>query len=646
MAGIPLTVALPAAAASLAYINARTGFTNDVRMLKNIFGRQRDAQREIDANTGNMFYKLESFAKAPGSADRPFLAVPPPLPKGELTLEQLRQLRPREWTYAQVYEEVLRYAAWLKNEHGVVKEDIVAMDIPNTPEFVFVWFGLWSLGARPAFINTGLRGEGLLHCIKISSAKLFIVDEDLTEALSDDVVAGLRGDAGKEIKAVILDKQQQLRIASMQGHRACDDCRKIVDANAMAQLIYTSGTTGLPKAAVISWRRYITSSLAISTYLNITPDTRYYTALPLYHTSASMLGVGIVLAAGASIIISPHFSPRTFIASIIASRANATQYIGEMCRYLLTMPPSPLDQAHDLQFVFGNGIRPDIWLKFKERYAIPSIREFYGATESPSSTFITSNNNFGEGAIGRSGVLIRALRRKLNVMVRHDVETGEPFRDPETGLCQRVNVGEPGEMLAWLDPVLTKDSYVGYWGNDKATTGKILRDVLVKGDLYFRTGDLLRADRDGRMFFVDRIGDTFRWKGENVSTGEVEKIVALHPSIKEANVYGVQLPGHDGRAGCAAVVFHNDPDERSLRDLADYVRKSLPRFAAPLFLRNVPSMATTGTSKYQKHGLRTQGVEPDKVGEDRLFWLDPKAGAYKSFGQKEWQDLVAGQTKL
>lgn len=348
----------------------------------------------------------------------------------------------------------------------------------------------------------------------------------------------------------------------------------------------------------------------------------------------------------ATIIIGPNFSTRTFFPSIIASKANAAQYIGEMCRYLLSAPPSPADTAHGLKFMFGNGIRPDVWPKFRARFEIPRIVEFYGATESPSSTVIDSRNTFGEGAIGRGGLLSRFMRRKISVMVKHDVDSGEPIRDPATGLCIRAEVDEPGEMLFFLDPALAKDSFVGYWRNEKASSSKLVRDVLTKGDTFFRTGDLLRFDSQGRTYFVDRIGDTFRWKGENVSTGEVEKIVAQHPAVQEVTVYGVQLPGHDGRAGCAAVILRSDADEKTLQDLTGFVKKRLPKYAAPLFLRNVKELVTTGTSKYQKAGLRNQGVEPAKVGDDRLFWLSPQVGSYTSFGEKEWQDIVSGQTRL
>ncbi|PSK34083.1 Fatty acid transporter protein [Elsinoe australis] len=647
MAGLPAALTLPLAVSSLAYLNARTNFTQDVEMLKCILVATVKTLRAFKKGRANMFYTLEEHAMSPTKGSHPFIALPPSLPKDAISLpiEEVKAMKGREYSYREVYDTVLKYAEWLKTVHGVNKDDIVALDCGNKPIFVFVWFAIWSLGARPAFINTSLRGEGFCHCVKTSTAKVLILDGGLKEVLTEEVSRELAS-MGPGVSAVVLDEDQEGYVMSLPGHRACDDCRAGIEPTGMSTLIFTSGTTGLPKPAVVTWKRYFGSAFTLADYLEFTASERYYTALPLYHSSASMLGLGVALASGTTLILSPHFSTKSFFPSLLATRATTVQYIGEMCRYLLSVPRSPYDTAHTIQRFFGNGIRPDVWRPFKERFAIPQIAEFYGATESPSSTFIKSRNLFGEGAIGRRGILINALTGSQNCLVKHDVETGEPVRDPATGLCVRADTNEAGELLGWLDPKDVKEKFAGYWGNEKATKGKILRDVLKKGDAYFRTGDLLRTDKEGRTFFVDRIGDTFRWKGENVSTGEVEKVVSKHPAVQEVNVYGVQLPGHDGRAGCAAVVFKGDVGEGELRSLAEYVGRTLPRFAAPLFLRRVYTMDTTGTNKYQKHGLRTQGVEPSKVGEDRLYWLDPKSGVYKEFGDREWQTIVGGETRL
>ena len=369
--------------------------------------------------------------------------------------------------------------------------------------------------------------------------------------------------------------------------------------------------------------------------------------MPLYHSSATVLGLGVAIHHGATFIISNHFSPRTFFASITASRATMMQYIGEMCRYLVSTPRSPFDQAHKLRLAFGNGLRPDVWKAFKDRFAITEIAEFYAATEAVGGSFVKSKNEFALGAVGRSGPLIRLMMQgSESAIVKHDVETGEPWRNPDTGLCEKVTVGESGEMLSQLDPLNISDKYVGYFKNEKASESKILRNVLSKGDAWYRTGDLLRADKEGRLFFVDRIGDTFRWKSENVSTNEVAEAMGSSAHIDEVNVYGVQLPNHDGRAGCAALKLNGDPTEDSMTAVAQHARQKLPRYAVPLFLRVVKQFEVTGTNKYTKHGLRSQGVDPGKTDEDVIFWLPPHAERYLKFGRKDWEGIVGGGVKL
>jgi acyl-CoA synthetase (AMP-forming)/AMP-acid ligase II len=368
--------------------------------------------------------------------------------------------------------------------------------------------------------------------------------------------------------------------------------------------------------------------------------------MPLYHSSATILNISVVLHAGATTVLSHHFSPKTFFASVTASNATMMQYIGEMCRYLLSTPPSAFDQSHKIRLAFGNGLRPDVWQKFKERFNILEIAEFYSATEAVGGTFIKSKNNYGLGAVGRAGTTLQLLMGNQSAIVKHDVETGEPYRNPTSGLCEKVAAGESGEYINALDPNNIRDKYVGYYGNQKASDSKILRDVFVKGDAWYRSGDLLRKDTEGRIFFVDRIGDTYRWKSENVSTNEVAEALSTSPHIDEINVYGVALPNHDGRAGCAAVMLKSTPSAQTLREIAQHAREKMPKFAIPLFLRVVKEFEVTGTAKYTKHGLREQGVDPGKVGEDGLFWLPVGADAYEEFGKRDWDNVVGGGVKL
>jgi len=373
--------------------------------------------------------------------------------------------------------------------------------------------------------------------------------------------------------------------------------------------------------------------------------------MPLYHSSAAVLGLCTTLNSGATICIGKKFSTKTFWQEVRDSKATVIQYVGETCRYLLAAPPQidpatgeNLDKKNNVRMAFGNGLRPDVWNKFKERFDIGIIAEFYSATEGSSASWNYSKNDFSKGAIGRNGWLLGLMMNKTWAPVELDWETEEPWRDPVTGFCKKVKRGEPGEMLYKLDETDIEKGFQGYFNNKESTSSKIMRNVFVKGDAYFRTGDMISWHPEGLVYFNDRIGDTFRWKSENVSTNEVSEALGNHPSVHEANVYGVELPHHDGRAGCVGLILAEQPSPRLLQDLADHAHKLLPRFAVPLFVRMMKEMQTTGTNKQQKHVVRAQGVDPSKIGEDELFWL--KGGTYVKFSKKDWEDLNGGRVRL
>ncbi len=377
--------------------------------------------------------------------------------------------------------------------------------------------------------------------------------------------------------------------------------------------------------------------------------------MPLYHTSAASLGFCNCLVTGSAFLLGHKFSTRTFWPEVRAYRATIIQYVGETCRYLLAAAPQydlvtgeDLDRKNSVRLAFGNGLRPDIWDKFKLRFGIETITEIYAATEGPGALFNTSSNDFSRGAVGRSGLLAAATMGATVALVEIDWETERPLRCRKANNhCIRVKRGEPGELIFKLDPTDVFRLFQGYYGNPKATEGKILRDVFVKGDMWYRTGDCLRWDADGRWWFCDRIGDTFRWKSENVSTTEVSEALGMHPSIYEANVYGVELPHHDGRAGCAAVLFSRKFDHAMLDQVASHTTQTLPKYAVPLFLRVVSNIGATGTNKQQKHLLREEGVDPGKVRHtqgDKIYWF--KEGTYLEFGDKDWEDMKAGRVKL
>ena len=377
--------------------------------------------------------------------------------------------------------------------------------------------------------------------------------------------------------------------------------------------------------------------------------------MPLYHSSAALLGFGTCLITGSIFVIGHKFSTKSFWPEVRASRATVIQYVGETCRYLLGAPPQidsnsgkNLDKTHNVRIAFGNGLRPDIWDRFKDRFGIDTIAEFYSATESPSGSWNLSSNDFGVGAIGRQGMLASWLMRTKYAIVELDWENEIPLR-LSTGYCRRVPAGSPGELLYQVDAQMIEKNFQGYFHNSRATEGKILRNVFKQGDAWFRTGDVVRLDSDGRWYFCDRIGDTFRWKSENVSTAEVSEVLGAHPAVQEANVYGVEIPHHDGRAGCAAVMFEGGrATQEVLNGIANLAADRLPKYAVPLFLRVVREMQPTGNNKQQKHMLRIQGVDPSRVRNessgDRIYWL--KEGRYVELGDESWEEIKAGKARL
>ncbi|KAK5745325.1 long-chain fatty acid transporter fat1 [Elasticomyces elasticus] len=640
---IPRTVALPAAAASLAYVNAKYGVSQDLWTISLLISYARHNAKQEKSDRVNAFYTFEKWATDPKTCNRTFLVTPRD-PAAEKPRPQM------EWTYGQSYEVVLKYARWLKEEHGVQKNEIVAMDFTNKEQFVWIWFALWSLGAKPAFINSNLRNNAFVHCVRVSTARLLIVDPLVREVLNEDSKTELSADGrGRGVDAFVLDDEVEQNILSGPIYRAPDSDRAGQKLKDTAILIYTSGTTGLPKAAKVNWGKTYAGTYVFPKQLGFTAEDRYFTAMPLYHTSASVLGVLQPLGVGCSIVIAPKFSPKTYMRMVTESKATVMQYIGEACRYLVVAPKTEWDRKHKLRLAFGNGMRPDVWQPFKDRFGIPDVCEFYGATEGPASSWVYERNGFVRGAIGKFGSVFRLLFGGALVLVKHDHNTDMPYRDPVTNFCVKAKTDEPGELLNLLDANAIDEKFFGYFGNDKASTGKILRNVFKTGDAYYRTGDLQRTDSDGRWWFVDRVGDTFRWKSENVSTAEVSEALGSHHAVGEANVYGVQLPNHDGRAGCAAISLKDGRVmDTSLRiELAEHVRKRLPKYAVPVFLREMKEvLEVTGTMKHQKVALRNAGVAPDKVGGDVLYWLPPGAQGYEDFGGKQWATIEGGQAKL
>ncbi|TPX71462.1 hypothetical protein SpCBS45565_g01128 [Spizellomyces sp. 'palustris'] len=412
-----------------------------------------------------------------------------------------------------------------------------------------------------------------------------------------------------------------------------------------AVLIYTSGTTGMPKAAVVSHGRHYLGGSVFATAYHVKNTDRIYCCLPLYHSSAAVIVMGMSFRTGATVILAKKFSASAFWDDCRRHNATAFQYIGELCRYLLNQPPKDNDKQHNVRLAIGNGLRPDIWMAFRERFGIKEIGEFYASTEGNTTLFNWNHGPDGAGAVGHAGPLMRLLMTLR--LVKLDIVTEEPARTPD-GFCVKAGFDEPGELIGEIIPGDPRRDFKGYHGDKKATEKKVMRNVFKQGDMWFRTGDVLRMDQNGYYYFMDRLGDTFRWKGENVSTTEVQEAILTYPGVKEANVYGVPIPEQDGKAGMGSLVVDDSFD---IKGLAAHLGKTLPKYAVPIFLRIQESITVTATFKHLKHTLRQEGYNPNAVKEP-LFY-QPQAlnlpvadsNGYVPFGKSEFEKLIAGATK-
>ena len=345
------------------------------------------------------------------------------------------------------------------------------------------------------------------------------------------------------------------------------------------------------------------------------------------------------------------FSHKTFWPEVSASGANNLQYVGELCRYLVNAPPHPLERKHKVQMAWGNGMRPDVWEKFRQRFNIPVINELYAATDGLGPTFNRNCGEFGRNAIGVRGLLWNWKMGGNEVRARIDPDTEDIVKDSK-GWVIKARVNEPGEVLHKVDPNLKEQTFKGYYNNEIATGKRMMEDVFEPGDLWFRSGDVMRQDADGRVFFVDRLGDTFRWKSENVSTNEVADVLGQFDQIAEASVYGVAVPNADGRCGCAMLVLREGlaVDSLNCADLGKHVLSRLPRYAVPIFLRVAPQLSYTGTFKIQKGQAKREGVDMDLIeqsgAKDRVYWLPPHSISYTPYSQKDWAALKSGEVQL
>jgi fatty-acyl-CoA synthase len=536
-------------------------------------------------------------------------------------------------TFAEFDRMANRFANWARSQR-IARGQTVAIFLPNRMEYLPAWYGLNKVGVVAALVNNHLAGPTLAHCINISAAGHVLVDGETGPALAAarpllDKPAGawtLGAPSAQE-----KDLTQALRGAS--SVRPDRSARSGLTAKDTALYIFTSGTTGLPKPAKMTHMRVQLYMTGFAGATDSNKDDRIYCALPLYHATGGLCAAGAALINGGCFIIAPRFSVSQFWPEVIASRATMFVYIGELCRYLVNEPERPEERLHKIRLAFGNGLRPDVWPKLLERFRIPRIIEFYGATEGNVSMF-----NFD----GKVGAIARApwyLRGRFNIrLIRFDVESETVIRGPD-GLCIECKPGEVGECVGKIGTDV-RSAYAGY-ADRAASEKKIIRDVFRKGDAFFATGDLMRQDAEGYFYFVDRIGDTFRWKSENVSTTEVAGCLAQTPGVREAIVYGVQVGDNDGRAGMASLVVGPEFD---IKALGEQVAASLPSYAGPYFVRLQNEAEVTGTFKYRKIDLVADGFDPDKV-KGPVFYRNPAKG-YVRLTRPTYQKIVSGELRL
>ncbi|KAM9456243.1 long-chain fatty acid transport protein 6 [Clarias gariepinus] len=540
-------------------------------------------------------------------------------------------------TYRDVRVRSNKFANAFRSEVGVKHGDIVALWMSNEPDFVCAWFGLSTLGCEVAFLNSNLKSRSLQHCLQSCGAKVLIVGSDLIPFMDDVLPALLDNDINVWVNEKSCSSQSvnslldKVELAS--GEKPQLDF-SLPNLTSNFLFIFTSGTTGLPKAARVSHIKAV-MSMAFFRLCGVNQNDTIYLTLPLYHMAASLLGIGGCIELGATCVLKKKFSTSQFWKDCIKYEVTVFQYIGELCRYLINQPKTPEEIGSKVRIAAGSGLRADVWKEFSRRFGKIRICEAYGLTEA-SIGFVNYTSEVGP--IGRASYFNkRSLPFQL---LKCDPETYEPIRT-EKGCCLKVNKGEVGLLVA---PLSFTNPFLGYAGNKTMSEKKLLRDVFKEGDVYFNTGDLMVQDHRDFVYFKDRIGDTFRWKGENVATTEVSEVLGCLEFLQDVNVYGVTVPGYEGRAGMAAVVLKEGHDLDG-ESLYKHLVQNLPAYAWPWFLRVQAFLDVTETFKQQKKKLVDDGFCPKAV-QAPLYFLDNSKKTYIPLSQSVYDDIVSGKIRL
>uniref|UniRef100_A0A3B4C5Y0 long-chain-fatty-acid--CoA ligase n=1 Tax=Pygocentrus nattereri TaxID=42514 RepID=A0A3B4C5Y0_PYGNA len=527
-----------------------------------------------------------------------------------------------------------KVAQALLRQGGLREGDTVALFLGNEPLFVWIWLGLSKLGCTVSFLNHNIRSKSLLHCFSCCGAKVLIAGADLHAAVEEvlpvlmeqRVCVLLLGESCDTDGIVCFSD----KINAASDERPPISLRSNVTMKSPALYIYTSGTTGFPKAAMINHERvWMASHLQFMS--GVSSSDIIYICLPLYHSSGFLMGLTGAIERGITVVLKRKFSVSQFWDDCRKHNVTVIQYIGETMRYLCNTPKV----IHSVWLAFGNGIRGDTWMEFLQRFGNVRVTECYGSTEGNISFL-----NY-VGKIGATARVNMFLKRTLSyALIKYDTEKEEPLRNSR-GFCEEVPTGESGLLVAKITNVAP---FSGYASIQQQTDRKKLRNVFVEGDLYFNSGDLLKADGQGFLYFQDRIGDTFRWKGENVATSEVADVLISVDFIEEANVYGVKVPGHEGRIGMAVVKLK---EGRSFDGgaLFEQAQRLLPAYARPRFIRIQVELDVTSTFKQVKVRLVEEGFNPNAI-RDPLYFLEDRKRTYVPMTEDIMNSITAGELRL
>ncbi len=533
-----------------------------------------------------------------------------------------------KYTYKELNELMNRYANFFLSI-GLKKGDVINVLLENRPELMIIIGAMSKIGTIASLINTRQRSASLIHSLKVNSVKAYIIGEELypifrnvmtdLELTRADRLYFLADKSEMEIPEGFINLKEEVKDQATSTPSAIKEI-KGMDPYAY---IFTSGTTGLPKAAPMRHVHMIGSIYAWGGMaLNMQPEDIIYITLPLFHSNAMHIGLASALFNGSAVALARKFSATNFWNDVRKHKATCFNYIGELCRYLLNQAPSIEDRNHNVYKICGNGLRPEIWKEFKERFGIRGVYEHYGATEIRGMFCNYFNIDCTIG-----------INFATYALVKYDIDVNEPYRD-ENGFFQKVEEGEAGLLLM---KIFDQTTFAGYTDKN-ATLKKIFKNPFGNGESWLNTGDMIRNIGYYHSQFVDRLGDTFRWKGENVSTSEVEDILSSFKQIEHSSVYGVEIPGTNGRAGMASIITTRDCENFDFEGFLSVLTTNLPSYAIPKFIRFICELSTTSTFKIKKSKMKEEGFDIKKIA-DPIYVILPDRKEYTLLAEEIYKNI-------